>query len=36
MSETKHYVYPQTGAEHYGEVIDSKGSFDVIECKICG
>ena len=36
MSEIKHYIYPQTGVKHYGEVIDSKDGFDVIECKTCG
>lgn len=36
MSEIKHFVYPPTGVEHYGEVIDSKEGFDVIECEICG
>ncbi len=36
MSEIKHYIYPPTGVKHYGEVIDSKNGFDVIECKACG
>lgn len=36
MSEIKHYIYPPTGVEHYGEIIDSKDGFDVIECKACG
>ena len=36
MPEIKHYIYPPTGVEHYGEVIDSKDGFDVIECKTCG
>ncbi len=36
MSEIKHFIYPPTGVEHYGEVVDSKDGFDVIECKICG
>lgn len=36
MSNIKHFIYPPTEAEHYGEVIDSKDGFDVIECKICG
>jgi len=36
MSETKHFVYPPTGVEHHGEVIDSKEGFDVIECETCG
>jgi SAM-dependent methyltransferase len=36
MSEVKHFVYPPTGVEHYGEVIDSKDGFDVLECETCG
>ena len=36
MSNIKHYIYPPTGIEHYGEIIDSKDNFDVIECKTCG
>lgn len=36
MSEIKHFIYPPTGVEHYGEVIDSKDGFDVIECETCG
>ena len=36
MPETKHFVYPPTGVEHYGEVIDSKEGFEVIECETCG
>jgi len=36
MPETKRFVYPPTGVEHYGEIIDSKEGFDVIECEICG
>lgn len=32
----KHFVYLPTGVEHYGEVIDSKDGFDVIECETCG
>lgn len=36
MSEIKHFVYPSTGVEHYGAVIDSKEGFDVIECETCG
>lgn len=36
MPETKHFVYPPTGVEHYGEVIDTKEGFDVIECETCG
>lgn len=36
MSKIKHYIYPSTGVEHYGKVIDSKDGFDVIECKTCG
>lgn len=36
MANIKHYIYPPTGVEHYGEVIDSKDGFDVIECKTCG
>ena len=35
MSETKHFFYQPTGVEHYGEVIDSKEGFDVIECAAC-
>ena len=33
MPEMKHFVYPPTGVEHHGEVIDTKEGFDVIECK---
>jgi len=36
MSEIKHYIYPSTGVEHYGEIIDSKDGFDVIGCNTCG
>ena len=36
MPETKRFVYPPTGVEHHGEVIDTKEGFDVIECKTCG
>jgi SAM-dependent methyltransferase len=36
MANIKHYIYPPTGVEHHGEVIDSKDGFDVIECKTCG
>lgn len=36
MPKTKHFIYSPTGVEHYGEVIDSKDGFDVIECKTCG
>jgi len=31
MSEIKHYIYPQIGVKHYGEAIDSKEGFDVID-----
>lgn len=33
---TKHFTYPATGVEHSGEAIDTKATFDVIECKTCG
>ncbi len=36
MSKIKHFIYPLTGIEHYGEIIDSKDNFDVIDCKTCG
>ncbi len=36
MSNIKHYIYPPKGVEHYGEIIDSKDGYDVIECKTCG
>lgn len=36
MSKIKHFIYPPTGVEHYGKVIDSKNGFDVIECEKCG
>jgi len=36
MSNIKYFIYPPTGIEHYGEIIDSKDNFDVIECKTCG
>lgn len=36
MPEIKRFVYPPTGVEHYGEVIDTKDGFDVIECETCG
>lgn len=36
MVKLKHFVYPPTGVEHIGEVIDSKDGFDVIECETCG
>lgn len=36
MPEIKHFIYPPTGVEHCGEVIDSKQGFDVIECETCG
>ena len=36
MSKIKHFVYSPTGVEHYGEVIDTKEGFDVIECEVCG
>lgn len=35
MSKIKHFVYPSTGVEHYGKIIDSKNGFDVIECETC-
>lgn len=36
MSEIKKFVYPPTGIEHRGKLIDSKDGFDVIECNACG
>ena len=36
MPEMKRFIYPPTDVEHYGEVIDSKDGFDVIECETCG
>ena len=36
MSEVKKFVYPPTGVEHRGKIIDSKDGFDVIECETCG
>ncbi len=35
MSEIKHYIYPPTGVEHYGEIINFKDGYNVIECKTC-
>lgn len=36
MINIKYFIYPSTCIEHYGKIIDSKDSFDVIECKTCG
>lgn len=36
MSKVKRFIYPPTDVEHYGEAIDSKGGFNVIECETCG
>ncbi len=36
MSNIEHYIYPPTGTKHFGETIDSKNGFDVIECTTCG
>ena len=36
MSKINHFIYAPTGTEHYGETIDSKNGFDVIECINCG
>jgi len=35
-SKIKHFIYPKTGIKHQGLVIDSKDSFDIIECETCG
>jgi SAM-dependent methyltransferase len=35
MSGIKNFINPTTGVKHFGEVIDSKDGFDVIECENC-
>ncbi len=34
--QIKHFRYPLSDIDHYGQVIDSKDDFDVIECEVCG
>lgn len=36
MSGQRTFIHPQTRVEHEGDLIDSKGGFDVIECRTCG